>query len=175
MTEYVTLVNDKNEVIGLAEKIIAHKKALLHRAFSIFILREKEYTFECLLQQRAKEKYHCPLLWTNTCCGHPRPGEDTRTAAERRLDEEMNLQIALQPIGVFQYNAPFENGLTENEIDHVFIGYFEDTPLIPNPKEAADTRWVTLDALENQIANTPEEFTPWLSQALAIVREHLKR
>lgn len=173
-TEYVVLVNERNEPVGRAEKLAAHEQNLLHRAFSVFILRQTQ-VLEILLQQRAAGKYHSPLLWTNTCCSHPREGEDTLTAGKRRLSEEMGLAgVELQDLGWFIYNAHFDNGLSEHELDHVLIGTVtDDHPFTPNPDEVANTRWVTLPALEADLNAHPEQYTPWLKEALALVRLHL--
>jgi isopentenyl-diphosphate Delta-isomerase len=160
--EKVVLVNKKDEEIGLEEKLKAHKKALLHRAFSIFIFNFKG---DMLLQKRAKEKYHCGSLWTNTCCSHPRQKEATDKAAHRRLKEEMGFDCELLEIFTFHYKAKFENGLKENEIDHVFIGFYDKNPKI-NKKEADDYRWVSIKTLENEIKKNPERFTPWLKIAM---------
>jgi isopentenyl-diphosphate delta-isomerase len=131
-TEHVILVDEYDNPIGTAEKLEAHRESLCHRAFSVFILRNSN-GLEVLLQQRAKHKYHSPLLWTNTCCSHPRPGEEVIAAGQRRLKEEMGLEIALKSLGSFHYIAHFDNGLTENEVDHVLVGYWNQEPIMPNP------------------------------------------
>lgn len=168
-TEYVILVDANNHEIGTAEKMAAHQQNLLHRAFSVFILRDAQ-GLELLLQKRALSKYHSPGLWTNTCCSHPRQGEAMLAAGARRLQEEMGLTgVSLQDKGWFHYNAHFENGLSENEIDHVLVGKIgADLDFTPNPDEVADTRWVTLPALEAEMAANPERFTPWLKAALRL-------
>lgn len=173
-TEYVVLVNDRNEPIGRAEKLAAHQQNLLHRAFSVFIFRRTQ-VLELLLQQRAAHKYHSPLLWTNTCCSHPREGEDILKAGQRRLKEEMGLsEISLQDLGWFKYNAHFMNGLSEHEIDHVLIGSIApDQAFEPNPEEVAATRWMTLPDLETELQLHPEHYTPWLKEALAVVKNHI--
>lgn len=117
--EEVILVNEKDEPIGTMEKLEAHQKGALHRAFSVFLFNPKG---ELLLQRRALHKYHSAGLWTNTCCSHPRPGEETSAAAHRRLKEEMGMEADLRFMTSFQYRSEFENGLTEHEFDHVFIG-----------------------------------------------------
>lgn len=170
-TEQVILVDEFDNPIGIAEKLQAHRESLCHRAFSIFILRKKPQ-LEILLQQRAKEKYHSPLLWTNTCCSHPRPSEDILDAAKRRLKEEMGIVTDLRSLGMFHYIAHFNNGLTENEVDHVIIGLFDGHPQ-PNPSEAADFRWISLPELKKELDEEPERFTPWLKQALHIVKENI--
>lgn len=178
--EYVILVDENNKEIGIQEKIKAHKLAQCHRAFSVFIYRMNPQTqqIEFLLQQREQHKYHCGGLWTNTCCGHPRPGEEVVAAGQRRLFEEMGIvHHHLRLIGQFHYIAKFSNGLTENEMDHVLIGEFnqsENKTIQLNPIEASDARWVTSENLNSQLANNPEKFTPWLAQALASFATYMK-
>src|ERR1043165_7585171 len=119
--EKVILVNERDEETGEMEKMEAHRKGILHRAFSVFIFNNKN---EMLLQQRALHKYHSGGLWTNTCCSHPRPGEETLSAAKRRLVEELNVDATIQWSFDFIYEANFDNGLYEHEYDHVFIGIY---------------------------------------------------
>ncbi|MCD6040174.1 MAG: idi [Gammaproteobacteria bacterium] len=161
-TEQVILVDENDHPIGTTEKLHAHQEGLCHRAFSVFVFHKGLL----LLQQRAKEKYHSPQLWTNTCCSHPRPGEEVITAGQRRLKEEMGIDIPLQTVGYFHYIAHFNNGLIENEIDHVLVGTIAHQNIYPNPLEVQNHRWVTRTALEKELAHTPEHFTPWLKQAL---------
>lgn len=169
-TEYVVLVDEKDQEIGIAEKLAAHEKNLRHRAFSIFIFRQAG-KLELLLQQRALGKYHSPGLWTNTCCSHPRSGEDVITAGLRRLQEEMGVTTELKNLGWFHYIAHFPNGLTENEIDHVLIGMVDvNLEIKPNPEEVNDYRWISIDNLEKEIAENPAQFTPWLAKALNVVK-----
>jgi len=170
-TEHVILVDENDNPLGTAEKLEAHRKNLCHRAFSVFILR-KTPEIEVLLQQRAPDKYHSPLLWTNTCCSHPRPGEEIVEAGMRRLKEEMGIEAPLQSVGKFHYIANFNNGLTENEVDYVLIGYWDQPTLQPNPEEVAAYRWIPLTQLQADLQKTPELFTPWLSQALTLVAEN---
>ena len=118
--EQVILVDPNDNPIGTMNKMEAHEKAVLHRAFSVFILNDKN---EVMLQQRAAHKYHSPLLWTNTCCSHQRVGETNIEAGKRRLFEEMGFTAKLKELFHFIYKAPFDNGLTEHELDHVMIGY----------------------------------------------------
>jgi isopentenyl-diphosphate delta-isomerase len=171
-TEQVILVDKNDRPIGTAEKLAAHQQGLCHRAFSIFIIRQLD-DIEILLQQRAKGKYHSANLWTNTCCSHPRMGESVIEAGQRRLNEEMGLSAELTHLGHFHYIAHFDNGLIENEIDHVLIGGIGNRVIELNPEEAQAYRWITLHDLKNEIAAEPEKFTPWLAAALAIVEEHL--
>lgn len=171
-TEHVILVDENDNTIGTAEKLSAHQNGQRHRAFSVFVLR-KEPDLSVLLQKRSATKYHSPSLWTNTCCSHPRPGEDIIKAAERRLKEEMNIQIPLHPIGKFHYIAHFDNGLTENEIDHVLVGHFNQELIHPNPKEVADYRWVSFVDLKRELLTNSLQFTPWLDKALRVVENNL--
>lgn len=155
--EKVILVDENDMPIGEMEKIEAHEKALLHRAFSILIFNSKN---ELLLQQRAHTKYHSPGLWTNTCCSHQRPGEDTLSAAHRRLQEEMGLKAELEPRFSFIYKAPFDNGLTEHEFDHVLVGYTDNLP-VPHPDEAASYSYKTVEDIKKDITLNPESYTSW--------------
>ncbi|HCU05689.1 MAG TPA: isopentenyl-diphosphate delta-isomerase [Coxiellaceae bacterium] len=171
--EEVILVDDQDKAIGVAEKQAAHEKALLHRAFSVFIFYRTDTSIELLLQQRAKNKYHAGGLWTNTCCGHPRPQETILAAAERRLREEMGLSISLREIGTFQYTAHFDNGLTENEIDHVCIGFATSKEVTINPIEAENYRWIDLQTLAQELEQSSHSFTPWFPLALQVVLQHV--
>jgi len=155
--EEVILVDELDNPIGLMEKLEAHEKALLHRALSVLIFNSKN---EFLLQQRSDNKYHSSGLWTNTCCSHPRANETVEEAAERRLREEMGMNCKMQKAFHFTYRAEFGNGLTEFELDHVFIGKSDSMPKI-NPQEAKSFRYVSLDVLLSEIENKPENFTPW--------------
>ena len=155
--EYVILVNEQDEPIGQMEKMEAHEKALLHRAFSVFVFNDKK---ELMLQQRAAHKYHSPLLWANTCCSHQREGETNIEAGKRRLEEEMGFVCDLEEVFSFIYKAPFDNGLTEHELDHVMIGYYNDEPKI-NPDEVEAYQWKTLEEVKKDIANNPEDYTAW--------------
>lgn len=155
--ENVILVNQQDEQIGLMPKLEAHEKAILHRAFSVFILNDKN---EIMLQQRAHHKYHSPLLWTNTCCSHQREGETNVQAGTRRLFEEMGFKTELKELFHFIYKAPFDNGLTEHELDHVMIGYYNDNPAI-NPEEVEDWKWMKIEDVKNDIQKRPEIYTVW--------------
>jgi isopentenyl-diphosphate delta-isomerase len=160
--ERVVLVDRDDREVGTEEKLRAHQTGVLHRAFSVFVMDDQD---RVLLQQRAAGKYHSGGLWTNTCCGHPRPGESVRRAAERRLQEEMGIDVDLAPSGRFLYRANLENGLVEHELDHVFVGRFDGAPS-PDPGEAADWRWESRPQLEAAVAAHPERFTAWLPLAL---------
>ena len=157
MEEQVILVNEHDTPIGLMGKLEAHQKALLHRAFSVFILNDKG---EIMLQQRATSKYHSPNLWTNTCCSHPRQDETTIEAGKRRLREEMGFVTELTDILSFIYKAPFDNGLTEHELDHILIGYYNAPPTI-NPEEVADWRWELPEKIKEDSAKHPHRYTEW--------------
>ena len=155
--EKVILVNERDEPIGLMPKLEAHEKAVLHRAFSVFILNDKK---EVMLQQRAHQKYHSPLLWTNTCCSHQRDGETNIEAGTRRLSEEMGFSADLKELFHFIYKAPFDNGLTEHELDHVMIGYYDNEPII-NPEEVEDWKWMSIEAIKTDMQEHPELYTVW--------------
>ena len=157
MNEMVILVDKHDNQLGLMEKIEAHKKAVLHRAFSVFILNDNN---ELLIQQRALSKYHSPALWTNTCCSHPRDGESVLDAGARRLKEEMGFETKLDSLLSFIYRAKFNNGLTEHEFDHVLFGYYNDDPSI-NKLEVMDWKWVNLDFLKNDIITNSDLYTIW--------------
>jgi isopentenyl-diphosphate delta-isomerase len=155
--ENVILVNENDEQIGLMPKLEAHEKAILHRAFSVFVLNSKN---EIMLQQRASQKYHSPLLWTNTCCSHQREGESNIAAGSRRLYEEMGFNTEIKELFHFIYKAPFDNGLTEHELDHVMIGYFNEEPKI-NPEEVEDWKWMKIEDVKIDMGNQPELYTVW--------------
>ncbi len=169
MEEQVILVNRDDVALGQMEKMEAHEKGLLHRAFSVFIFNAKH---ELLLQQRALSKYHSGGLWTNTCCSHPRMGETNMEAAKRRLDEEMGMDCELNYLFKFTYKAEFKDGLIEHEVDHVFFGTSNKLPLI-NRKEVETFRYMDLEALANDIKANPGIYTPWLRICLDKVMEHV--
>lgn len=166
----VILVDGNDCPIGIMEKMEAHQKALLHRAFSIFVFNDKG---ELLLQKRAANKYHSAGLWTNTCCSHPAPGEDTLEAAEKRLMEEMGFATPLEKIFSFTYKAPFANGLTEYEYDHVFTGTYNGL-VHPNPSEVSDYCYQSLEEIKRNIELQPFHFTEWFKIALPELEASLK-
>lgn len=176
MMDKVILVNNQDEMIGVADKLEAHRQGLLHRAFSVFIYRRhpknqaqnQNIMIDVLLQQRHPKKYHSGGLWTNACCSHPRPGEDIRDAAVRRLQEEMGIIADLKEVGVFSYKAKVGNDLIENEIDHVFIGEINIININPDPEEIIDYKFVEINELKKNILEHPEQYTAWLSQALEV-------
>ena len=155
--EQVILVNEYDEQIGLMPKMEAHEKAVLHLAFSVFVFNTKN---ELMLQQRAAHKYHSPLLWTNTCCSHQRDGESNIEAGTRRLKEEMGFTTDLKETTSFIYKAPFDNGLTEHELDHIMLGYYENEPII-NKQEVEDWKWMPLEDVKHDINVHPEQYTAW--------------
>lgn len=155
--DYVILVDENDKQLGTMEKIQAHREAKLHRAFSVFILNNNN---ELLLQRRALNKYHSPGLWTNTCCSHPRPNENSVDAAKRRLTEEMGISCELKELFSFIYKTEFENGLTEHEFDHVFIGHFSDSFTF-NQHEVAETKWQSLNSIREELLLSPNKFTSW--------------
>ena len=158
MNDYVILVDENNNQIGLEEKILAHKKNLLHRAFSIFIFND---SFEILLQKRAPNKYHSGNLWTNTCCSHPLEKLSLVESAKKRLVEEMGIKANLNEVFSFIYQAKFGNGLSEYEYDHVLFGISNNQPIL-NPDEAIDYKWIKISDLKAQIEKNPGNFTVWL-------------
>ena len=167
--EQVILVNERNEQIGLMPKMEAHEKAVLHRAFSVFIFNDNN---ELMLQQRALDKYHSPGLWTNTCCSHQRDGESNVEAGKRRLMEEMGFTAHLEESISFIYKAPFDNGLTEHEYDHVLLGKYNDEPEI-NPKEVAAWKWMKIDDVKVDIALHPGAYTEWFKIIFQKFYQHL--
>lgn len=162
----VVLVNENDEVLGRMEKLEAHQKGLLHRAFSVFIFNDKN---ELLIQKRAENKYHSAGLWTNTCCSHPKPDETVLEGAERRLFEEMGMKVSLRKAFDFIYKVEFENGLTEYELDHVVVGFSNANPAL-NPDEASQFKWVSFNEILNLLKYHPQSFTFWFSH---IFEKHL--
>ena len=153
----VILVDKKDNQLGLMEIIKAHEKAVLHRAFSVFILNDNN---ELLLQRRALSKYHSPGLWTNTCCSHPRDGESVINAVIRRLREEMGFETEINNLFSFIYKAEFDNGLTEHELDHVLLGRYNKAPLI-NKLEVSDWKWTNMEFLKKDVVINPDLYTVW--------------
>lgn len=168
MTE-VILVNEKDEAIGTMEKMEAHQKAALHRAISVFIFNSNA---EMLLQRRALDKYHSGGLWTNACCSHPSPGELTMDAASRRLKEEMGFTTPLQYSFTFTYRSAFENGLSEHEVDHVFVGTYDGT-IQPDPAEVAEFKFLPMNKLKELVQHEPQTFTTWFKIALPLLEKNL--
>jgi isopentenyl-diphosphate delta-isomerase len=163
--EKVILVDTNDNPIGLMNKLEAHEKAVLHRAFSVFILNDKN---ELMLQQRAHLKYHSPLLWTNTCCSHQRENETNIQAGTRRLREEMGFETELKEMFHFIYKAPFDNGLTEHELDHVMLGIYNDTPFI-NKAEVENWKWMKIEDVKNDMIMNPNLYTVWFKMKNFII------
>ena len=161
MEERVILVDEAGREVGSEAKLAAHRHGRLHRAFSVFVF---DSDGRLVLQRRATGKYHSGGLWSNTCCGHPRPGEEITAAAERRLREEMGFECLLEPAGEFTYWAELGKELVEHEYDHVFIGRLDATPK-PDPDEVAEWRFASLGQIRREIAVTPDAFTAWFGQA----------
>ncbi|KHO46671.1 MAG: isopentenyl-diphosphate delta-isomerase [archaeon GW2011_AR3] len=161
MEEQIILVDQNDREIGAGEKTSVHKKGLLHRAFSILILNKNG---EMLLQQRANIKYHSGGKWSNVCCGHPRPSESIEKAAERRLMEEIGIKCALRELFTFIYKVGLDNGLTEHEFLHVFIGEFNGAPE-PNPDEVDNWEWTGVDELQQGMKVHPGKYTYWFKIA----------
>lgn len=167
MSDYVILVNAADEEIGRKEKLRAHREPALHRAFSVFLM---DGTGAVLLQQRAPGKYHSSGLWSNACCGHPRPGEAVLSAGERRLREELGIGCTLAPVGTVSYSLDVGDGLSEHEFNHVLFGTF-DGRVDPSPQEVSGWRWATAAELRRALAEAPHSFTPWFG----LVLERLER
>ena len=170
MSETVILVDQNDHEIGIEEKINAHEKGQLHRAFSVFIINAKG---EMLLQQRADSKYHSGGLWSNACCSHPKPGENVEQAAHRRLIEEMGFDCALEDVFRFRYRAELDRGLIEHEFDHVCIGRFDGEPE-PDPEEVSAYRWIDLQTLAGDMRVHPERYAPWFALSFDRVVSVLK-
>ena len=168
--EQVILVDENDQAIGLMEKMEAHEKGLLHRAFSIFLFNSKG---EMLLQKRAASKYHSPNLWTNTCCSHPRDNESVLDGASRRLAEEMGMTCELRHAFHFIYKVAFDQGLYEHELDHVLIGTTDLVPVI-NPEEVEEFTYQTTDYILDQIKKYPEQYTEWFKICLTEVLKQYK-
>lgn len=169
MEEKVILVDTDDNPIGLMPKMEAHQKGVLHRAFSVFIMNRKG---EIMLQQRALHKYHSPALWTNTCCSHQRENETNVQAGKRRLQEEMGFTTELTDILSFIYKAPFDNGLTEHELDHILLGQYDGNPCI-NPDEVADWKWELPKNIKNDIEKNPQRYTEWFKIIFERFYSHL--
>jgi len=167
----VILVDERDDEIGTMEKMEAHRQARLHRAFSVFIFNSKN---EMLIHRRALDKYHCAGLWTNACCSHPAPGESTLDAATRRLKEEMGFNAELKEAFSFVYKAPFDNGLTEHEVDHCFVGFYNGS-IKPDPKEVAEWKFVTTKDIADDVKKHPEKYTPWFRIALPRIIKYIKK
>lgn len=169
--EQVILVDDHDNELGWMEKIEAHRKSLLHRAISVFIVTAEG---KWLMQRRAINKYHSGGLWTNTCCTHPQPGETSIQAAKRRLQEEMGIKTDLKEIFQFKYKDMLDNELTEHELDHVFLGISNKKPTI-NTTEVAEWKYISYNKLIAEISRYPESFTIWFRKIVERVNEHVNQ
>lgn len=167
----VILVNEADEAIGSMEKMEAHEKALLHRAFSVFLFNKKG---EMLLQKRAAAKYHSRSLWTNACCSHPMPGEETKDAALRRLEEELGFTTAISKAFHFTYKAVFDNGLTEHEFDHVFVGEYEGNMQL-NADEVSEVCYKSMSDIKSDIEHKAGDYTEWFKIAFPLLEEWLQQ
>ena len=170
MKEEVILVDTNDVALGTMPKMEAHEKAILHRAFSVFILNKEG---QLMLQQRALSKYHSPGLWTNTCCSHQRLGETNIEAGTRRLQEEMGFKTPLKELFSFVYKATFDNGLTEHEFDHVILGYYDSEPII-NHEEVTNWKWMNLEEIIKEIKTTPDNYTAWFKIIFDRFYNHIK-
>ncbi len=169
--EKVVLVDLNDQPIGTMGKMEAHEKALLHRAFSIFVMNSKK---ELLIQQRAFGKYHSPGLWTNTCCSHQREGESNLDAGNRRLMEEMGMAVPMEELFTFIYKASFDNGLTEHELDHVMVGFSDEDPKI-NIDEVAAFKWMHINAVKEDLENNPNDYTVWFAIIFNRFYQHIQK
>lgn len=160
--DYVILVDEQDNEIGVMEKLRAHELGKLHRAFSVFIFNDKN---ELLLQQRAINKYHSGGLWTNTCCSHPSPNETIKDAANRRLYEEMGMSCDLKIISNFIYKTDFENGLIEHELDYILTGISNSSPQI-NKAEVETFKWQSISEIHNDMNLNPNKYTTWFKIAM---------
>ncbi|SES91507.1 isopentenyl-diphosphate Delta-isomerase [[Clostridium] polysaccharolyticum] len=167
MNKLVICVDEQDNGLGVMEKMEAHEKGILHRAFSIFVWNQKE---ELMIHQRALEKYHSGGLWTNTCCSHPQPGEELLESAHKRLIAEMGFDCNLKESFSFLYQTEFEDGLVEHEFDHVIMGCYEGAAT-PNPEEVCDYKWVPLDELERDMKVNPKKYTVWFRIAMEKVQK----
>lgn len=170
MEEYIVLVNDRDEAVGLEEKLRVHRAGLLHSAFSVFMV-DPAHT-QMFLQKRASCKYHSPGLWTNACCSHLRAGETLDSAIERRMGEELGIRCRCEHLFDFRYRTEFDNDLIENEYDHVFLTEYEG-PVVPAPDEIDAYKWIDLGDLDAWIEKSPESFTSWFRIAYPRVRKML--
>jgi isopentenyl-diphosphate delta-isomerase len=162
MREEVILVDDKDRQVGAGEKLDTHRKGILHRGFSIFIFNSKG---EMMLQKRAMMKYHGAGLWSNACCGHPRPGEDLMSAMKRRLREEMGFECKLERMFDFIYKVQLDKGMMEHEFLHVYKGIFDGVPKV-NPDEADDWKWVSMDDLRKDMGENPDSYSAWFKLSM---------
>lgn len=175
LAKEVILVDEDDRALGHTDKLAAHQKGQCHRAFSVFIFRYWQDQLQLLLQRRHPNKYHCGNLWTNTCCSHPHPGENMLNAAQQRLQQEMGFTAELFPAGKFHYRTRFDNGLTENEVDHVWVGFAQTQTIHPDSSEVSEYVWLNIPDLQTRLMTEPYGFTPWLAQGLELALSSLKQ
>lgn len=168
LRDNVILVNERDEWLGTADKLLAHREGLLHRAISVFITNSEGYI---LLQQRAAGKYHSAGLWSNACCTHPFPRESTAAAARRRLVEELGIRTPLYKNGSFRYRARVSDDMLEHELDHIYSGVF-DGDITPDITEVQACKWVDEPTLKALLAMHPEQFTVWFAQVYEAWQAH---
>ena len=168
--QLLVLVNESDEPVGVMEKMEVHRKALLHRAFSVFVFTPEG---NMLLQKRALSKYHSGGLWTNACCSHPYVDETVEQAAKRRLKEELGFKTEVAPAFSFIYKASLDNDLTEYEFDHVLIGFYDDE-IVPNVEEVSDYCHKSMAVLKQELDDHPTQFTAWFRLAFPMLEEYLK-
>ena len=156
-TDHIVIVDENDLEIGVGEKLLVHLHGIQHRAFSVFVINAKG---QLLLQRRAMDKYHSAGLWTNTCCSHALPNTDIETVVHERIQAEMGFDCPIQWLFKFSYKVGFENGLIENEIDHVYLGFYDGNPL-PEPSEVCEWKWLSFAEIVNEIEQKPEDFTYW--------------
>jgi isopentenyl-diphosphate Delta-isomerase len=166
--EQLILVDENDCELGSLDKMEVHKQGRLHRAFSVFIFNRAG---KLLLQQRSDEKYHSAGLWTNTCCSHPNFGEDTHAAVNRRLYEEMRMRVSTRFAFTFIYKTYFDNGLTEHELDHVYIGVSDELPAPPK-SEAKDWKYMSVEEISVSLKEHPELYTEWFKICFRQVVTH---
>lgn len=173
----LVLVDENDNVIGTEDKMFVHQAGMLHRAFSIFLFRQTNNNLQLLLQKRHINKYHSGGLWTNSCCGHPLINEDIIFAANRRLKEELGIDVKLYYLDHFIYKSQINSGslisLTEHELDHVLIGIYQDLKVVLDPNEVDEIKWINIEEFEMELLNFPNNFTVWLSLAWAVVKKNL--
>ena len=165
----IALVNQQDEITGYQEKLKVHQDGILHRAFSVVVInREGQW----LMHRRALDKYHSGGAWTNTCCSHLKSGESMLDAAQNRLSSEMGISAHPEFVESFHYKATFDNGLIENEIDHIFIAYWDGSPK-PDPEEVMDWKWCHPEEIEKELASRGEVFTPWFPLVFNLLKPRL--
>lgn len=174
MSQLILAVNRLDQSLGLIDKYEAHRRGILHRAFSIFIFRYMGSSLEVLLHQRAKDKYHSSGLWTNTCCSHALDDDSLEETAKKRLQEEMGFSSELHRVGSFYYKADVGHGMVEHEIDHVFVGLDNPEVIRPNPQEVQDWKWRSVDLLLKLPSEEQKLFTVWFFQGFELALTYFK-